>query len=726
LIGAPARILIVDDEAPNRRLLEALLRPEGYVTASATNGPEALAAVAQNPPDLILLDVMMPGMDGYQVASLLKANAASSSIPIIMVTAQIDRLARLAGLDAGAEEFLTKPVDRAELWLRVRNLLRLKAFGDFLRDHSAILEQQVQARTADLQRFRAAMDATADAITLVNRTSMRFVEVNATACTMLGYSREEFFGLGPAEIGAGSAADLERVFDAIIAGDGSDELREAKLKRKDGSYVQVEIGRHAQRAGDDWIIVGVVRDITERKEAERRLHRLAHYDSLTGLPNRTLFNETLSKTLSRAVKSAQHVALLCIDLDHFKNVNDTLGHASGDNLLAQFADRLVQSVRIRDTIGRLGGDEFAVIMQAEDGQRGAAVVAGKIQQALQAPFDLDGHEVTVSASVGIAIHPHDATDTENLLKFSDTAMYQAKQAGRNTCRFFTPQMNVEALARLDTETALRKAIKQQEFVLHYQPKVALDSGRVIGLECLLRWQRPGHGLVPPNTFIPVLEATGLIVPVGSWVISAVCKQIAAWKATPIGALQVSVNVSGRQLVDGELDLEVGRALADSHVDGELLELELTESSLMENTQRTIGCLRSLKSRGLQVSIDDFGTGYSSLAYLRRFPVDKLKIDIAFVRNITTSPDDAAIVLAIIEMAHSLKLEVVAEGVETLEQLSYLRRHRCDQIQGYYFSRPLAVPELEELLQAGKRLALPNRDDETKLAPRERTIARVGA
>jgi diguanylate cyclase (GGDEF)-like protein/PAS domain S-box-containing protein len=703
MIGAAARILIVDDEAPNRKLLELLLQPEGYVTVSVSNGEDALAAAASSAPDLILLDVMMPGMDGNQVAIRLKANPATSNIPIIMVTAQIDRLARLAGLDAGAEEFLTKPVDRAELWLRVRNLLRLKAFGDFLRDHSAILEQQVQARTADLQRFRTAMDATADAIMLMNRTTMRFVEVNATACRMLGYTHEELIRLGPAALGIGSPEELESLYDSIIAGDGPQERRETQLRRKDGSYVDVEVQRHAQRSGEDWIVVGVFRDITERKEAEKRLHQLAHYDALTGLPNRTLFNQTLARILVEAKASARQAALLCIDLDHFKNVNDTFDHATGDELLTQFGNRLVQGLRIRDTIGRLGGDEFAVTLLVDDAQRGAAFVANKVRELLLAPFDVKGHEVTLTASLGIAIHPHDAGDAQSLLKFADTAMYRAKQAGRNTSRFFTAAMNTEALARLELESALRKAIKHEEFVLHYQPKVDLKSGRIVGLESLLRWQRPGHGLVPPNAFIPILEETGLIVPVGSWVLATVCKQIGAWQSSAVGPLQVSVNVSGRQLVEGDLDMDVATALADGHIAGELLELELTESSLMANTDHTVDCLRSLKRRGVKLSIDDFGTGYSSLAYLRRFPVDKLKIDIVFVRNITASPDDAAIALAIIGMAHSLKLEVIAEGVETLDQLSYLRRHHCDQIQGYYFSKPLALADLEPLLLAKKRL-----------------------
>ncbi len=714
-VRAPS-ILIVDDEALNRRLLAVLLQPEGYSTVSASSGEEALQAVTDHAPDLILLDIMMPGMDGYQVANILKANPATSNIPIIMVTAQMERSARLAGLDAGAEEFLTKPVDRTELWLRVRNLLRLKAFGD-LKNHSAMLEKQVQERTMDLQRFRTAMDATADAIMLISRASMLFVEVNATACSLLGYSRAEMFGIGPADLVPASRAELAIQYDAVIAGHASQALVQSELRCKDGSTVQVEEHRQALHADADWTIVTVVRDITERKEAEQRLTHLAHHDPLTGLPNRTLFYDTLKRTLAMAREGGWPVAVLFVDLDHFKNVNDTLGHAIGDDLLLQFSNRLSGCVRVRDTVGRLGGDEFALILTMQDGQQGAALVAEKIRDVLRAPFQLQGHEASISASIGITVHPDDSSDPDTLIKYADTAMYQAKHAGRDTYRFFTAQMNTAVLARLNLEIALRKAVEHGEFVLHYQPKVHLASGRVAGMEALLRWERPGHGLVPPDAFIPALEETGLIVTVGAWVIGEACRQVGAWLRSPAGAVQVSVNVSGRQFAEGDLHGAIVKGLAAHAIPSELLELELTETSLMANTERTTSTLRKLKALGIQVSIDDFGTGYSSLAYLRRFPIDKLKIDIAFIRDVTTNPDDAAIVLAIINMAHSLKLEVIAEGVETAAQLAYLRQHRCDQMQGYHFSRPLAAAQVTELLLMKTSLPRPKRagrDEETLL------------
>jgi len=580
-----ATILIVDGESRSCRLLEALLHSKGYLTVTVENGDEALAEVARQAPDLILLDIMIRSRDGSEVAKVLKADPATASIPVVMLTAQGDTAARLVGLEAGADESLTKPIDQAELWLRVGNLLRLKTYGDFLDNHRAIL-------------------------------------------------------------GA------------------------------------------------------------ERQAAEQRLNHLAHYDPLTGLPNRTLFHETLGKVLALAPHKGWSVGVLFLDLDHFKTVNDKLGRALADEMLGQLGDRLTGCVRIRDTVGRLGGDEFGVILLMEAGQQGASIVANQIRDALRAPFDVQGQKVTVTASIGITVHPADAGDPDTLLKNADTAMYRAKQAGRDSIRFFTAEMNGEMLARLDLEAALRRALANDEFVLHYQPKVHLGSGRIAGLEALLRWERPGHGLVSPAEFIPVLEETGLILSVGRWVIATVCQQISRWTRSPVGPLQVAVNVAGRQFVEGDFEADVSRALEDSRIPAGLLELELTETSLMNNTERTIAILERLGARGVQISIDDFGTGYSSLAYLQRFPIDKLKIDIAFVRNITRNPDDAAIARTIISMAHSLKLAVIAEGVETAAQVAYLRRHHCDQIQGYYFSRPLPLSELELLLGEAKCLPAP--------------------
>ncbi|MEO7578148.1 MAG: diguanylate cyclase, partial [Massilia sp.] len=524
-----ATILVVDDELVNRRLMQALLTPEGYLVEWAESGAEALRMVAQRPPDLILLDIMMPGMDGYQVAASLKSQQATSHIPIIMLTALADKQARLAGLAAGAEELLTKPIERTELWLRVRNLLRLKSLSDLLLGHSEILEQQVSARSGELQRFRSAMDATADAILLIDRASMLFIEVNATACAMLGYSRAALLRLGPAEVSVLPLAQLTSAYDALIADAARDALSEMEVRHSDGSVIPVDVQRKAHLFEGKWMIVVVLRDIRERKLAERRLHHMAHYDGLTGLPNRSLFYDTLSRTLSQAAENDWQVAVLLIDLDHFKDINDTMGHAVGDALLVEVSERLLGCVRARDTLGRLGGDEFAVILVTRQGRPRPDLVATKLLEALHAPVTVQQRTLRISASIGIAVQPTDATDADTLIRFADTAMQRAKHAGRNTFVYFTTQMNIDVQARLALERDLARALEQEEFVLHYQPKIELSTGRVAGVEALLRWNRPGHGMVPPNAFIPVLEETGLIGAVGLWVIRAACQQIKAWQ-----------------------------------------------------------------------------------------------------------------------------------------------------------------------------------------------------
>ena len=610
----------------------------------------------------------------------------------------------------GADEF--SEVDErvaatvaAQISVAYENLLLYEE----IKRHHAQLTLDMNARIRldeDLRRFRLAMDATADAIFLVDRAGMCFVDVNVTACRMLGYEREDFLKVGPNKAVDGDLNRLEDLYDKLLSGDQSGAMAELLLQRKDGSPLSVEVQRRTLRSGQSWILVAVARDITERKEAEQRLLKLAHFDTLTGLPNRSQFYDSLSHSLGQAAEHKWALAVLFLDVDRFKNVNDTLGHTIGDELLRQFSSRLVDCLRVRDTIGRFGGDEFAAILMLPEGAQNAIAVVDKIRDAMRKPFDLKGHEVTVTASIGISVFPDDGLDPDTLIQYADTAMYRAKEAGRDAFRFFTAEMNAQSLARLDLENALRRAIDNQEFVLFFQPKVHIGSGRISGAEALLRWKRPGHGIVSPALFIPILEETGLIVRVGTWVLHEACRKISQWGRSGTGAVHLSVNVSGIQFFVGGLEEEVMRAITEHAIAPELLELELTESSLMSNAEETITVLQNLKALGIQISIDDFGTGYSSLAYLKRFPIDKLKIDIAFVREVTSNPDDAAIVLAIINMAHSMKLEVIAEGVEKEAQLAYLRRHGCDEMQGYYFSRPLPEEEFEAMLREGRYLQAP--------------------
>jgi diguanylate cyclase (GGDEF)-like protein/PAS domain S-box-containing protein len=600
----------------------------------------------------------------------------------------------------------------AQISVAYENLL---LYEEVKRNHAQLtLDMSARIRLdEDLHRFRMAMDATADAIFLVDRAAHSFVDVNATACRMLGYQREDFLQCDLAQPAGEHGDQLSALFHKLLQGEQDGAMVELVLNRRDGTPLAVEVQRRMLRSGSGWILVAVARDITERKEAEQRLLKLAHFDTLTGLPNRTQFYDSLCLSLKQAAEHRWALAVLFLDVDRFKNVNDTLGHTIGDELLRQFSNRLVNCLRVRDTIGRFGGDEFAAILMLPEGPQNAIPVIDKIREAMARPFDLRGHEVTVTASIGVSVFPDDGTDADILIQYADTAMYRAKEAGRDAFRFFTAEMNAQSLARLDMENALRRAIDNNEFVLYFQPKVHIGSARISGAEALIRWRRPGHGMVSPALFIPLLEETGLIVRVGNWVLNEACRKIAEWANSSIGPVHLSVNVSGIQFFVGGLEEEVLTAMKVHNIAPELLELELTESSLMSNAEETITVLRNLKALGIQISIDDFGTGYSSLAYLKRFPIDKLKIDMAFVREVTSNPDDAAIVLAIINMAHSMKLQVIAEGVEKEAQLAYLRRNGCDEMQGYYFSRPVPEEEFEQMVRDGRRLQMAEDDYQTE-------------
>jgi diguanylate cyclase (GGDEF)-like protein len=440
-------------------------------------------------------------------------------------------------------------------------------------------------------------------------------------------------------------------------------------------------------AGAVYRVAGIAEDITDRKEAEKRLLHLAHYDVLTGLPNRALFYDRLRQALAQARRNQWITGVMFMDVDRFKNINDTLGHAVGDRLLQQVAERLTNAVRAEDTVGRLGGDEFAMVLSNLGGVQNARRVAQKIMTAFNEPFRLEGAEVFVTSSIGITLYPQDSADQDTLIKNADAAMYRAKEAGRNAYQFYTPEMSERGAALLNLEGGLRRALEREEFLLYYQPKAGVKTGALTGFEALLRWRHPERGLVLPNEFIPVLEETGLIVQVGEWVLNAVCEQINEWTRAGLDPAPVAINLSARQFLARELGSSIKRILDRHRIDPALLELEITESSLMVNPEEATRTLEYLKSLGVGISIDDFGTGYSSLGYLKRFPLDSLKVDRSFVRDVTTDADDATITRAVITMAHALGLEVIAEGVETESQLAFLVENGCDQIQGFYLARP---------------------------------------
>jgi diguanylate cyclase (GGDEF)-like protein/PAS domain S-box-containing protein len=450
---------------------------------------------------------------------------------------------------------------------------------------------------------------------------------------------------------------------------------------------------------------GTGSDITERRQAEQKIEYLAYHDPLTGLPNRVLLQDRLEQAIAQAERNRSGLALVFLDLDNFKKINDSLGHAAGDALLKEVALRLKRCVRDTDTISRQGGDEFVVILRELRGVDSCTPVLGKIMETLQEPYTWEGNELSTSASLGIALYPEDGSDFELLRKKADMAMYRAKEAGRNTYRFFDEEMDDEAVEHLLMRSGLRRALERQEFLLHYQPQIDLATGQVIGVEALLRWQHPEFGLVPPGRFIPIAEDSGLIVPIGEWVLREACRQAAAWQRSGLPELVMAVNLSAVQFRRGNVEETVLRALAQSGLAPAALELELTESILIQDVEQVLASVRRLKQLGVKLSIDDFGTGYSSLSYLKRFDIDKLKIDQSFIRDLARDPDDAAIVRAIIQMAHSLGLKAIAEGVETPDLPQQLRAFGCDEAQGYLYARPMPAAEFERYL-AGQQLPTP--------------------
>ncbi len=518
---------------------------------------------------------------------------------------------------------------------------------------------------------------------------------------VLGYRSDEMVGTHVFHHFHPDDLKSKRRFFSKLLDTSSDSAFCYRVRKKDGDYIWLETTSTAILDPESKEIIEVIavsRDITERKETEERLLFLANYDSLSGLPNRALFRDRLRRAVARAQRNETQVALFFIDLDRFKTINDSLGHHAGDQLLRSVSRRLKQFARKGDTIARLGGDEFTIILEGINDSEDAVKVAEKILELMTPPFRLDGHEIVVTPSIGITIFPNDADDMRNLLKNADTAMYRAKEQGGNCFQFYTSDMNEKAYESLVLETSLRHALEREEFKLYFQPQIDLHTHNIIGIEALLRWDNPERGLLNPNEFIPFTEETGLIEPIGEWVLRTACKEAVHWQQMGLPAFRVAVNLSLRQFVANDFVTLVANVLKETGLEAKYLELEITESFLAQNVDQTAEVLSNLHQLGVQLSIDDFGTGYSSLSYLKRFPLNTLKIDQSFVRDIMSDPDDATIAEAIIAMGQSLNLNVIAEGVETEEQVCFLRGRGCDWIQGHLVSEPLSSPQFIKWLK----------------------------
>ncbi|MDO8294403.1 MAG: EAL domain-containing protein [Gallionella sp.] len=577
------------------------------------------------------------------------------------------------------------------------------------RDH---LEEEVQKRTAELiernreiadreVHYRAVVEGATEGILTLDKQGL-IVRDNTAAEKMFGYDPGMMVGIPLVQMLTPDSAKRCLGSDGLLYPVSNLSL---EAQNKGGKTIPILLSISTFKYENDHYFTAIIQDISERMMFEKRLARLAYYDSLTGLPNRRLFHDRLGQAMEHARRDGKLVGILFLDLDHFKDINDTLGHLFGDRLLQETAKRLSDLLRKEDTVARLGGDEFTVILESISNTADAEDIAKKILHSLRQPFNFGEHEIHVTSSIGITLYPLDDNDIERLIMNADSAMYQAKSHGRNTYELYTSKMRSETTDRVALETSFRKAVGasdfllqyQPEFVLHYQPEVDRYSGEVVGAEALIRWQHPKLGMLSPDQFIPLAEATGLILPLGEWVLRTACMQAVAWRAAGFPPFQVAVNVSALQLKNRNIVQQVAHILKETGMDGRYLELEPTESVVIDKNEELITILRDLKEMGITISIDDFGTGHSSLANLQLLPIDKVKIDISFIRNITTSKQDTAIVVGIIEMAHKLGLKVVAEGVETEEQLMCLLSHHCDIMQGYHFSRPMVAEDFEALL-----------------------------
>jgi diguanylate cyclase (GGDEF)-like protein len=687
------RALIVDDDAVMRILQQETLQQSDFEVLEAADGEEALKILRQPPPDLVLLDVDMPGVDGFEVCRQIRQRWDATEVPVIMVTGMDDLDSINQAYESGANDFISKPINWPILGYRARYVLR---------------SAQAARNLRDLEEKQAAIvHAMPDMIFLVDRDGT-FLDYKSGYGMVPFAPPEEFLGRRVADIMPNDVGQLmtRGIEHALQTGDLQSLVY--KLPMPDSVH---QYEARIVRSGPDKV-VAVVRDITLQKLNEERIRRLAYFDTLTGMPNRQHFMERLDQALRQARDRCRKLALLFLDLDGFKRVNDTLGHSAGDSLLQMVAERLKEKLRAGDTVSRpaveefglsfarLGGDEFAVVLPDIEDMQAAMLVAQRVQAVLNRPFPIGGAEITVTSSMGISIFPDDGTDAATLLKHADTAMYHAKEQGRNNWQMYTRTLTAQAVSRLSLENDIRKAQERGEFRLVYQPQVLAQDGKIIGMEALIRWQHPEHGLVSPSEFVSVAEQSGLIVPMGEWVIRAACEQVQAWQESGIVPPRVAVNVSARQLRAPGFLGRVTSILAETGIRPELLELELTESILMDSEAQALNSLRELCALGVQLSIDDFGTGYSSLGYIKRFPISMLKIDQSFVSGLPHSTDNAGITTAIIAMARSLGLDVIAEGVETNEQRTFLRKAQCPKLQGYLFSPPVKPDQMAGLLHRG--------------------------
>ncbi|WP_231886619.1 EAL domain-containing protein [Methylomonas methanica] len=678
-------VLLVDDLPANLHVLVSALKAD-YRLKTATSGLDALKLLQQpDKPKLVLLDVKMPGMNGIEVLRRMRDDLQISDIPVILLSADASEQSELAGLHLGADDYLFKPISPNVLTVRVRNQIQRYADRIQLRLAAHVFEHSGEA-------------------ILITDQHNRIIDVNSAFVALTGYDKSEALGKDPRFLSSGQTE--REVYTAMWEAIHKNGFWQGELwdRSKTGDIYpkMATISVVRDRTGNIEFYLASYINISNIKEAQAHIQHLAHHDPLTGLPNRLHLQVFLEQSMMIAKRQSEQLAVMLLDLDRFKNINDTLGHSIGDELLIQVANRIKSSIRKNDLVARLGGDEFVVVLRGENIQSMAASVAQKICENLQRPFGLAGTNLRTATSIGIAIYPDNAQHMEGLMKNADMSMYFAKSEGGDGFRFFSAEMNRHAHERMDLENQLHFAVENHQFELYYQPQFSLPDLHLIGAEVLLRWQHPEKGFISPAVFIPLSEETNQIYKIGEWVLEHACEQGVSWVREGFPLKRISVNVSAKQFQNKHFSELVASVLAKTGLPREKLELELeiTETAVMTSPGDAGALLQSFREGGIMVALDDFGQGYSSLGQLKNLPLDRLKIDAAFVRDISGDMHDknnGAIAAATIGLAHNLGFQVIAEGVETKEQLAFLIAHGCDEVQGFYFAKPMPKIEFEQFL-----------------------------
>jgi diguanylate cyclase (GGDEF)-like protein/PAS domain S-box-containing protein len=688
-----AILLIQDDPASAGRIGVALAAGDAgsFEVEWVRRLSQGLDRLSKKGIAAVLLDLSLPDSEG--VATFDKLFAASPDVPILILAGNTSEGLAKEAVSRGAQDYLVAAhLDTYSLQRALRNAVERKGIEDAL--------------YVEKERAVVTLNSIGDAVLCTNIFG-NITYLNIVAEKMTGWLRKEAVGKPLAEvfriIDGGSRQTARDPMEMAVEQNATVGLTiNCVLIRRDGYEFAIEDSAAPihDRSGRVIGAVIVFHDVSAARAMSLQMTHTAHHDVVTGLPNRLLLNDRITQSIALAHRQSRPFAVLFLDLDHFKNINDSLGHAGGDELLQSVATRLLACVRGSDTVSRQGGDEFAILLPEITHAEDAATCATKILLALNAPYVIGVRTVHVGASIGISLYPRDGEDSETLIKNADMAMYHAKERGRGNCQFFEGAMNLKAVQRQSIESELRRALSNQEFLLHYQPKVNLDTGDITGVEALIRWQQPDRALVPPSEFVPIAEDCGLIVPIGRWVMREACRQARAWQDAGLRHLRMAVNVSAIEFRAKGFVEYVRKILSETGLQARYLVLELTERVLMENAESTAVLLEELKTMGVHLAVDDFGTGYSSLSYLRQFPIDVLKIDQSFIKKITSNSDDSTIINAIIAMGRNLRHIVIAEGIETQEQIVYLQSQHCEEGQGFLLSPPVCAAQFGHLLETG--------------------------